>query len=242
MRQTLSPNGIPMSIRSILRHGVRVAAVGIALSMPAFTASAQSLLTSNSIVGTTINFASLTADTFLPFAGLTGVTIEPISDIEFYAIGSYGLGDNGAWIAPGSSATGVGTSNAFASFMRFTFDTPISAVGGFVNYCVSAGFTCNGFSATMRVFDVDFNVLGAYDVDIDAPISTTANNDGAFRGIDVGNASIKYLDWGGSYVVMGDLTYGTATTVTPEPASLLLVGTGLVSLAGVVRRRRRRAV
>ena len=108
-----------------------------------------------------------------------------------------------------------------------------------MNYCTVAGFTCNGFSATMRVFDVDFNVLGAYDVDVDAPISTLVDNDGAFRGIDAGTASIKYLDWGGSYVVMGDLTYGS--TVTPEPASLVLMSTGLMSIAGVVRWRRRKA-
>lgn len=81
----------------MIRHGARVAAVGIALSLPVSTASAQSLLTSNSIVGTTIDFSSLTASTFLPFAGLTGVTIEPISDVEFYAIGFYGLGGNGVW-------------------------------------------------------------------------------------------------------------------------------------------------
>ncbi|MEO8334524.1 MAG: PEP-CTERM sorting domain-containing protein [bacterium] len=229
-----------MSIHTILRRTARVTAVAIALVLTASAASAQSLLMTNTIVGTTIDFSSLTADTFLPFASLTGVTLEPIGDIEFYAIGSYDLVDNGLWTSPGSSASGVGTSNAFASFMRFTFDTPVSAVGGFVNYCVSAGFTCNGFSATMRAFDVDFNVVGAYDIDFDAPIVTTAVNDGAFRGIDVGAASsIKYLDWGGSYVVMSDLTYG-ATTVTPEPASLALFATGLVSMAGVVRRRRRR--
>jgi hypothetical protein len=232
MRHSPTSNRTPMSIRSI--------ALGVALTMAAMPATAQSLLTTNTIVGTTIDFSSLTADTYLSFANLTGVTIEPIGDIEFYAIGTYGLADNGQWTSAGSGASGVGTSNAFASFMRFTFDTPISAVGGFVNYCVSAGFTCNGFSATMRAFDVDFNVLGAYDIDFDAPISTTGVNDGAFRGIDVGTASIKYLDWGGSYVTMGDLSYGAVSTVTPEPASLVLFATGLAAVAGAVRGRRRK--
>ncbi|MBV9878898.1 MAG: PEP-CTERM sorting domain-containing protein [Gemmatirosa sp.] len=211
----------------------------LAALLGASPAAAQTLLTSNTITGTTLGFSSLTPNTSYPSVSLPGLTIEPISDVELYAIGGYGLGDNGLWTSGASlGAGGIGTADGFGAFLRFTFDTPVNAVGGLVNYCIDALFTCNGFSATLRAYDADFNVLAAFDVDQLAPITTPgATNAGAFRGIVVRTPSIKYLDWGGSYVVMGDVTFGAAT-VAPEPASLALVGTGLLGLAALARRRR----
>ncbi|MEP6733659.1 MAG: PEP-CTERM sorting domain-containing protein [bacterium] len=229
-----------MSTRTACRSVARLVVVALLTMLTARVAVAQTLVTTRPLLGTTtIDFSSLQSDNFYMFANLPGVTLEPVSDVSFYAIGTYGLSDNGQWSASGPTARGVGTGNGFASFLRFTFDTPVSVAGGFVNYCMFGGVTCNGFSATMRAFDVDFNVIGAYDVDIDAPIFTTADNDGAFRGIAVNSASIKYLDWGGSYATMGDLTFGSTVTTTPEPASLALLGSGLLAIGGVARVRRR---
>jgi len=49
---------------------------------------------------------------------------------------------------------------------------------------------------------------------------------------------IYALQWTDGYVVAKDMVYGTVTA-TPEPASLLLVATGLGGIFGVARRRRK---
>lgn len=146
------------------------------------------------------------------------------------------FGTHGLW----RNRTGVFL-NSFEGALTFMFngDMRSSFVTGFIqfsNFCfedsASSGCDPDGFGDQGPYFQalLDDNTWVSYNftaADIHPGVDA-----GAYYTISTGMANIVGFRVGGDAIAISDVS------ISPEPASLALLGTGLVSVAAMVRRRR----
>lgn len=203
------------------------------------SAKADTLLTSSSSITspTVIDFSAFGPGytyTAGPVALGSGVTWSSTTAESGIGSGNYvllsGTNSNGLW---DSSLHDVGL-GGFPGTMTFTFSSPVSAVGAFMNYAPCA--VCA--DVTIDAYDGS-DSLGSFDIDSLAPISTPGGVDqGAFRGISVDSPEITSFTVSNSGVILTDLTFGdTAPTPTPEPSAIVLLGVGFLGVLGLAGRR-----
>jgi hypothetical protein len=198
------------------------------------SAKADTLLTSSSSITspTVIDFSAFGPGityTSGPVALGSGVTWSSSTPGSSIGSGTYVL-------LSGTSSNGIWDSNlhdvalgGFPGTMTFTFASPVSSVGAFMNYAPCA--VCS--DVVIGAYDGSTS-LGSFDINLLAPISTPGGVDqGAFRGISAGSPEITSFTVSNSGVILTDLTFGgAAATSVPEPSTIVLLSIGLLGLIG----------
>jgi|GEM_PF-627200 len=153
------------------------------------------------------------------------------SDGAYLWNSNWGLIDNGSWNSGRNGYAGFDARQTGTGTLMFSFNnSPISSVGAFINDAPGHG------DLLVSAYDADMNLLESYDIWDLAPISTPGMlNAGGFRGIGLETALISHFSITGYIPVADDLAF--TTTPIPEPATIILFGTGLLCLAGLGRKK-----
>jgi len=148
--------------------------------------------------------------------------------------GNFDYGESLIWT--GNSGFGVGGIGP----MAVEFANAVGSVG----FAISADFY-GPFTATLTAFDAGLNPLFT----MTGNGVSNANEDGSalFMGLgDLSGSNIAAIEFtiassvdpnANNDFAIDDLSIGYTATATPEPSSLVLLGSGLLGMAGVLRRK-----
>jgi hypothetical protein len=147
----------------------------------------------------------------------------------------YGFSSNGSWdsfIGPMAGVNDSTDAYGVTDTMTFAFSSPLSAVGGFLNY---VPFSSN--PTTIAVYDSSHTLIESTTLTF---LTGGGTDTGQFLGFQESTANISYFTLTDNYVGIVNLTILGSSV--PEPGSVTLLGLGLASVGGIgwLKKRRRK--